>query len=240
MVRHRRGCCWEFVSHECDRFFSDHPFGRPSSRTNCVEDRPRFTHEFPRAWRWDGLVSCGCGVTDVKFLAWKLRPSWIKVRPALAWRLFRSFSDMRSLGKQSSACVHFSNKTRTANVWASTLSSSWDLWKSTCLSWKEACCVRIDTRRRGLRSSELGKVSAFSACPLTDFVALTCFLLFSQKVSGLQARASARYTEHVPWQDAKRERLSRRPLLKWRCPRVGVQGCYSGRSTSPGTLKQQQ
>ena len=46
---------WEFVSHECDRFFSDNTVGKPSSRTNCVEDRPRFSHAFPRAWRWGAL-----------------------------------------------------------------------------------------------------------------------------------------------------------------------------------------
>ena len=66
-------------------------------------------------------------------------------------------------------------------------------------------------------------------------------LLFSQKVSELQARASAHYTEHVPY-------LAGRTLIGnvcrggccWRCPRVDIQGSCSGGRTSPATLQKQQ
>ena len=66
-------------------FFSDHPFGRPSFRTNCVEYRPRFhVHDIESHALAGAIASCGYGATGVKFLASKLRPSWIKARQALA------------------------------------------------------------------------------------------------------------------------------------------------------------
>ena len=72
------------VCHECDRFFSDNTFGKPPPRTNCVEDRPRFTHAFPRAWRWDALgqLWIWCDWCEVSRL--KAATLVNKVRQALA------------------------------------------------------------------------------------------------------------------------------------------------------------
>ena len=65
-------------------FLTTVTFGKPSSRTNCAEDRPRFTHAFPRAWRWKSLSAVDLVWLVWSFLAWKLRPSLIKASQALA------------------------------------------------------------------------------------------------------------------------------------------------------------
>ena len=95
---------------------------------------------------------------------------------------------------------------------------------------RKVACVRVDIR--GLRSSELGKVSAFSLPPLFFFL----ILLLSQKVcgSGLHARASARYTEHVFGRTLKG--TVRREGCCGRCSRVDVQVSCIGRGASPATM----
>ena len=174
-------------------------------------------------------LRCPWSAVDIVWLMWltwvsRLKAATLvnKVRQALAQRLSVS---------PSPTCVHLPSRAQSVSSFLTRLelrmfefwllSSSWDLLKSTCLFSKEACCVRVDTRRRGLRSSELGNVSAFSSCPFTLSL-FPVFLLFSQKVSGLPARPSERPLHRArTWQNAKRERLSRRLLQVSTCRRLG-------------------
>ena len=78
MVRHRWGCRWEFAMSATVSSLTTRSESHRLAQTVSKIDHASHTHfhvhdvEMP-------LVSCGYGVTDVKFLAWKLRPSWIKL-----------------------------------------------------------------------------------------------------------------------------------------------------------------
>ena len=238
MVRHRRGCRWEFVSHECDRFFSDNREVRKAIVLKI--DDASFAHAFPRAWRW---VICPCmpAVGNVhvrlvwKFLASKLRPSRIKSCIETASRiLWHAFTVASRAQPVSSFLIRL-------ELWMFELR----LWvlRETC--WSQRACLRRNPAAFALiPDNEAWEVRSLVKWVLSLLVlSLTLplppppffFLLFSPKVSGLQARASAHYTEHVPGRTLKGNVCQEGCC--WRCPFVNVQGSSSGRSTSPATLQ---
>ena len=188
-------------------FFSDFLSERSSSQTVSKIDHLHSHNQ----WHVHEVVMCtlvSCGsqdlrVTRVKFLAWKLRPSRIKVSQALR-------GDQFAL---SLTCVHLASRVQPVSGFRAGLELRrfelrlWVLGETfgsqrTCLRRNPAAFALVpDDKARDVRSWMKWVLSPL-VLSLT-LSPLSLFLLFSQKVIGLQARERPLHRART-WEDTER------------------------------------
>ena len=138
---------------------------------------------------------------------WKAETVGNKSEPSAAPTLVCAFSDMRSLCKQSSVRVRFSDKTRPANAWASTEL----LEMNVCVFEWSVCSRWYQTTRLEVRSWVKWVLSPLVLSLTLSFFFPLFFFYSCRRSVAYKLRAPATLSVPQGW-DAKRETLSRRLL----------------------------